>query len=134
MRKLVDTPLCPLCNQAEETISHMLWQCVKIQDYWSDVLTWLTTNFAHCHGVQFSLELIICGVKINWYSDRILDSMILIAKYIIFLAKLQGREPTVTAFVNYVKNWFEAEKYQRIIDGRYVQFVTEWKQYSHFFH
>ncbi|XP_041025298.1 uncharacterized protein LOC121265677 [Juglans microcarpa x Juglans regia] len=33
-RKVVDNPMCPICDQSEETVEHALWSCVAARDVW----------------------------------------------------------------------------------------------------
>ena len=36
-RKLVDSPYCAFCKDAEETILHMFGECPKVQDFWLEI-------------------------------------------------------------------------------------------------
>ena len=83
--------------KAEETSLHMFWDCPKIQDYWFDAQGWLQTSFTRCTDIIFSKELVILGSKVNMVTDRILDLCILIAKYSIFISKLN-------VFTRFLKN------------------------------
>ena len=62
-RQLVDSPVCVFCRGAEETLLHMFWDCLRIQDYWFDVQGWLHTNFIHCTDIIFSKSLLFLAVK-----------------------------------------------------------------------
>ena len=33
-RRIIENDLCPVCNQAPETILHALWECAAAQDVW----------------------------------------------------------------------------------------------------
>ncbi|XP_018820941.2 uncharacterized protein LOC108991215 [Juglans regia] len=35
-KKIVEDPLCPICNLNEETISHVMWSCPATVDVWGD--------------------------------------------------------------------------------------------------
>ena len=98
-RKLVDSPICLLCKQVEETLSHMFWDCPKIQVYWFDIHCWLHANFSHCSKILLSGELIILGSKVNTVTDRIFDLFMLIAEYHIFTSSLQGTTPHLNVFI-----------------------------------
>ena len=124
--KLVDSPYCAFCKDAEETILHMFWECPKVQDFWLEVQGWLYKHFEHCTNVTFSKELIILGVRAT---DRIIDLRILIAKYHIFTSKLQGTTPHLNAFVQNMKNRFEVEKYYYIVNSRPNKFYNDWILY-----
>ncbi|KAF5444913.1 hypothetical protein F2P56_034005 [Juglans regia] len=38
-RKLVDSGMCPICEQVEETSGHVLWSCVATSDVWSETMS-----------------------------------------------------------------------------------------------
>ena len=103
LRKLVDSPICSLCNQVEETLSHMLWDCPTIQDYWFDIQGWLHANFSHCSKILFSREFIILENKVNTVTDRIFVLFMLIAKYHVFTSRLQGTTPHPNIFIQKLK-------------------------------
>ena len=114
-RKLVDSPCCAFCKDAEDTILYMFWECPKVQGFWLEVQGWL---HKHCTNITFPKELIILGVRANLATDRIIDLCILIAKYHIFTSKLQDTTPHLYAFVQNMKNSFEVEKYYYIVNSR----------------
>ncbi|XP_042962386.1 uncharacterized protein LOC122296649 [Carya illinoinensis] len=35
-KKIVDSPLCPICCRSEETVAHILWNCSSAMDVWSN--------------------------------------------------------------------------------------------------
>jgi len=39
--KLSTSPLCPKCQQGNDTLIHMFWECHTTQTIWKDVLKWL---------------------------------------------------------------------------------------------
>ena len=127
--KLVDSPYCAFCKDAEEIILHMFWECPKVQDFLLEVQGWLYKHFEHCTNVTFTKELIILGVRANLVTDRIIDLRILIAKYHISTSKLQGTTPHLNAFVQNMKNRFEAEKYCYIVNSRPNKFYNDWILY-----
>ena len=103
----VDSPICSLCNQVVETLSHVL-ELFKIQDNWFGIQGWL---HGHCSKILLSRELIILGSKVNTVTDRIFDLFMLIAKYRIFTSRLQGTTPYLNVFIQKLKNRFSAKKY-----------------------
>ncbi|KAF5477145.1 hypothetical protein F2P56_003817 [Juglans regia] len=34
-KKIVDSPLCPICSREEESVTHILWSCSSAMDVWS---------------------------------------------------------------------------------------------------
>ena len=65
LRTMVNSPRCSFCNQADETLLHMFWDCPKTRNFWLHVQSWIHTNFTHCDNLTFTKEFIIFGSKIN---------------------------------------------------------------------
>ena len=103
---IVDSPRCPFCNQADETLLHMFWDCLKTRNFWLHVQSWIHTNFTHCDNLTFTTEFIIIVSKIHIVTDRILDLFTLMAKHHIFTAKIQGTTPHLNTLIMKIKSRF----------------------------
>ena len=107
IRHMADSSNCSFCNISEETLIHLLWECPHVRGFWSDVQTWININFSHCFSLVLSKELVIFGLKPNTYTDRIIDLFILMAKYYVFVSKLQGNRPHLNGFLNIVRQRYK---------------------------
>ena len=105
------------CNQEDETLLHMFWDCPKTRKFWLHVQSWIFTNFTHCDNLTFTKEFIILGSKINIATDRILDLFILMAKHHIFTTKIQGTTPHLNTLIMKIKSRFLAEKYYYTVNN-----------------
>ena len=38
-KKIVDNPLCPICSKEEESVIHVLWDCLAANDVWASGLS-----------------------------------------------------------------------------------------------
>ena len=132
-RKIVDSPLCTFCENAEETLSHLLWECPKVQEYWSEVQSWFRSNFTHCNTVLFSEQLIVLGCTSDFSSDRVFDMLLLEAKRHIYISKLKGKTPHINIFIHNIKTRFQVEKYHSIVNHTYDRFCHDWIAYEPFF-
>ena len=128
-RKMVNSPGCSFCNQADETLLHMFWDCPKTRNFWLHVQSWIHTNFTHCDNLTFTKEFIIFGSKINIATDRILDLFILMAKHHIFTAKIQGTTPHLNTLIMKTKSRFLAEKYYYTVNNLSSMFTSKWVLY-----
>ena len=129
-RNLKDTALCNFCNDTNQTISHLLWSCDQVQIFWLRVQDRLhdCENFKNQY---FNEELIILGRKEGYQTDDILNLIILIGKYYIFLCKIQDTLPTWNQFKPYIKNRIDIEKITR--EGiKYDKFEKVLKEYQNF--
>jgi hypothetical protein len=89
----------------------------------------MKTKFAHCQRLLFSRELMTLGLKDDVTTDRVIDLLILIGKYTIFLAKLNEAEPCLPSFVRRVKEYFDAEKYITNVNLK-TRYARDWLLYK----
>ena len=129
VRKLADTALCSFCNNEDETIVHLFWECTYSQIFWTDVLKWITDNCQHCNNLTLSKELVIFGVKQNIVTDKVFDLIMLLAKFHIYKCKLQTAIPNKTAFVQQVKYRYIVESYSHALSGSRQKFAVDWLPY-----
>jgi len=127
--KLSDSSLCSFCNQTEETISHLFWDCPIVQRIWFDLLNWMKSHFPHCDRMDLCQELVILGCKQNIVTDRVFDLCILLGKYSIFVSKIQGVTPKFKMFIRFIKNRYCDEKYMYANSNKAVKFFREWRMY-----
>jgi len=133
LMKIVDSSQCTFCQNEEETLDHLFWECNKVQSFWSDFIGWLQTHFVHCTNLVLSRELIILGTKKNNYTDKIIDLFILSAKHHIFASKHQNTTPQLQIFIRTIKQRYLMEKCNAFNKGTYAKMTTQWIMYSHFF-
>ena len=67
--------------------------------------------------------------KKNVVTDRLIDLIILLAKYYIFLCKLQGSTPITKIFIKSLKQRYIVEKYASLACNRNHSFNLEWLPY-----
>jgi hypothetical protein len=129
LQKIVDSPTCNFCNQEEQTIPHMLHDCVVIQKFWTDLENMLKDKCQHCYNMGFSKELILFGVRLNTRTDKVMDLLLLLAKFYIYKCKLQDVYPNLQAFVAVLKNRFCIEKYLSVLNYTATKFEENWFPY-----
>jgi hypothetical protein len=87
LMKLVDSPLCAFCQNDEETIVHLFWQCRFVDTFWRELEQCLTDKCAHLVNFHFDLKLILFGVHNTIYTDNVIDLLIILAKYFVYKCK-----------------------------------------------
>ena len=120
-----------LKNNFEETLVHLLWECPHVRSFWNELQTWLNVNLSNCINFLLSKDLAILGMKYNVFTDRVIDLIILMAKYHIFVSKLQGTKPNFNAFFFHLKNRYIMERYRARVDNCRFQVWTSWKDTKH---
>ena len=81
MCKIVDSDLCSFCSQEEETLYHLFWHCELTQIFWTNLKLALNESCVHCFGTIFTETLILFGHKDNVVTDKVLDLLIMLAKF-----------------------------------------------------
>ena len=83
-RKVIDSDRCMFCKTEKETISHLLWDCTYTETFWKHILEWITKNTPHVRSLNITEQLVIFGVKVDVTTDKVLNLIMLMAKYYIF--------------------------------------------------
>ncbi|WP_419627691.1 hypothetical protein, partial [Thiolapillus sp.] len=129
MCRIVESACCSFCKQEEETISHLFWHCDIVQVFWAKLKTALNESCENCFEPIFTETLVLFGVKENVVTDRVIDLIILLAKYYIFKCKLQGSTPIAKIFIKSLKQRYIVEKYASLVCNRNHSFNLEWLPY-----
>ena len=100
--KITDSPLCVLC-QVDETIIHMLWDCLETKPFLQQL-----QHLLHTKTIQFNLyeELFIFNIGKQYSSTFLI--IILEIKYYIFSSKRLNIPLSINAFKNKIKWSFKA--------------------------
>ena len=114
--------------QEEETISHLFWHCDIVQVFWAKLKTALNESCENCVEPIFTETLVLFGVKENVVTDRVIDLIIILAKYYIFKCKLQGSTPITKIFIKSLKQRY-VEQYASLVCNRNHSFNLEWLPY-----
>ena len=85
MCEIVDSDnFCSFCSQEEETLSHLFWHCelsLLTQIFWTNLILALNESCVHCLDTIFTETLILFGHKDNVVTDKVLDLLIMLAKF-----------------------------------------------------
>ena len=98
---------CSFCKSDSETLSHLLFDCIKTKSFWRDFESYfysLSKEFVH-----LTLKDVIIGIIIT--ECPLLNYLLLIAKIYLWDCRRTQILPNITGFKLKVKNKFETEKY-----------------------
>ena len=98
---------CSFCKSDSETLSHLLFDCIKTKSFWRDFESYfysLPKEFVH-----LTLKDVIIGIIIT--ECPLLNYLLLIAKIYLWDCRRTQILPNITGFKLKVKNKFETEKY-----------------------
>ena len=94
---VVESPNCTFCQEATESVEHLLFSCRITSNFWKHVLSWLRDN--HVHVGIINEPDIIFG-KFDIVKDYILiNHILLLGKCYIYYRKCQNSLPTLRGFI-----------------------------------
>ena len=128
--KVVDSPLCTFCCQEDETITHLLWQCDIVQTFWGQLLSLLQLHCTHCDRLVLSEQLVLFGYAEMIQTDKIIDFILLSAKFYIYKFKLQDTQLSRDIFIRILKFRYKNENSAAKSSRAALGFVTAWLPYT----
>ena len=130
LRRIVDSSICNFCEQSEQTLCLMLFDCNVVRDFWLELQHEISQKYLHCFNLTLDKELVLFGMKENVHTDTVLDFIILFAKFYLYKCKLQNKLPQLTLFTALLKDRHKIERYMAIINGSLAKFEGQWFLYT----
>ena len=124
--KIVNSPLCIHCDSLE-TLSHMLVNCIVIQNFWFDVISWWKIHSGEC--LLFDDLSIMYGYDPEDPKTQILNYYILLGKRHIFLQRSEFKPPSFNHFLEFVKDKLIVQRSILYSKGQKAKFLKQWKPF-----
>ena len=118
--KKKDTNRCSYCNQEAESITHLLFYCGKVVEFWKNFKTWLGRK------ANINLQVEIKNILFSSHSQALLSYLITVAKYYIYKSKFHMKMLSIKGFENFLKQKFINEMYIGKISKTYDKFLGKW--------
>ena len=129
LRKLAQDPICNFCDSEEQTICHLFFDCSVSGKFWEELVTDFKAKCNHCSNLRISKEFILFGHTSTFHSDKVFNTVILLAKFFIYKCKLNNTLPNYKNYLTYLKNRYQLEYYLAKVNDRVEQFNSNWYQY-----
>ena len=99
-----DSNLCSFCEEAEESLEHLFFECKASQDFWKSVISWLTELDFGINALD-KIDIMLGYTTHNTRFWTLLNHIIIICKQIIFLqsAKKISTFPHLIAKLKYTE-------------------------------
>ena len=127
--KIATSALCDFCEMEIETINHLFWECLHVQQFWAEI-----ANFLKDYNVDITFNLItICfGItqQINKPNIQVKNFVTLLAKYFIFRSKCQKIPLSSIHFKSYLKQKLKIEKQIHLMKDKLAQFEIKWNNFN----
>ena len=118
--KKKDNHRCSYCNQEAESITHLLFYCGKVVEFWKNLKTWLIRK------ANIDLQVEIKNILFSSPSQALLSYLITVAKYYIYKSKFNMKMLSIRGFENFLKQKFINEMYIGKISKTYDKFLEKW--------
>lgn len=128
--KIKETKLCTFCNQKDENIMHLFWDCIFVQWFWYDFFDMLKYDFDDNRLVGRSntnATRILLNVVIKNPLDYI-NTLVLVAKRHIYVSRCNNVRPNINVFVNNMLKLIETEKYIVLHKGKIEVHKKKWEK------
>ena len=117
---ITSSNVCSFCQEATETLSHLFWECPKVQIFIQEVLTHIKRKYNK-------------QIDVNVYSWFFLKEMsnidslvITIMKYVIHKSRINGSTPSLSMMANALKLEAEKEYHGAKLEKHVDKFENKW--------
>ena len=123
--KISNSNLCEFCSRDNETVKHLFWECNKIQHFWSQIKTFLMNS-----NIDITIDYLnIClGYTKAHVHSKLINFIILSAKYFIFKNKYMKTIPDIAAYKSYLNKRIEIEQHIAFQKDKLDQHNAKWQK------
>ena len=104
---------------------NLLWDCTYTETFWKHVLEWITKTTPHVRSLNITEQLVIFGVKVDVTTDKVLDLIMLMAKYYIFRCRCLKNIPNFICFSKEVRQRAAIEKHAWALKGDLTAYLEK---------
>lgn len=102
------SPLCIFCNYHNETVSHMLWHCPKVQSFWKNLFKWLK----YTCKIDLLKDIDAYQLLLNMYKGKhgqLINTILLITKQYIYRTKCQKGNLNLMSLITQICHYQKIE-------------------------
>ena len=125
--KYVSSPLCSLCQQTTETMSHIFLDCIFSKSFRNEVMEKILKKLSHCRCLSLSYQDIIIGVL---KEIDLFNYIIILRKSYLWSCRNKKTKPTFSHFKAILSIKYETEKYIHEKSNSMNFFMRKWKMFE----
>ena len=116
----ISNPNCTFCNEALETIQHLLFSCTISQAFWNDVIYNILSKLSSCRYLLLS-DVIVVFLREEMDLE---NYVLLLGKVYLWDCRRNDNKPSITHFIQILKNKYDTEKLIAKKQNKYHLFRT----------
>ena len=118
--KIKENDDCSFCNGYQETITHLLCECRKVNMIWNFVRAKICKR---CKlTVDFTKDTILLG-----HSNKCINIVILFVKFYIYKSRCFVVKPSVQGLLSHLYDCYQTNRYIATLEQRSDRFEYDWK-------
>ena len=122
--KFSDTDLCCFCQNAQETVIHLFWDCPVTNVFWKNIQNFLiSVNLIQTSRV---LRKTVCLGLDEEKGGILVNHCLLLARYYIFSCKFNNTKPLILEYLYQIKSNLQLEKQISVTIGMQKAFEKKW--------
>lgn len=121
--KIKNDTNCTFCGIMEENMLHLFWQCKYVKSFWDKFQIWVN---------QFKIYTLSQYSIFYGENDRLLCTLLLMAKKTIYYDRHQNNKPNFQHFKNIIRSIRKKELNVAITEGRIDSYAEKWEPLSGF--
>lgn len=120
------SPMCSFCNNNQETIKHLFWDCSRVRKFWHTLYRWSV----YILRVRIPQEYMdICLNKATGPDKVLIDTITLFAKQFIYAQKCLGNNLNFQRFISNIVYYQTLEKTIAYRTDSLVKFNRKWQRF-----
>lgn len=123
---LVAEDTCTFCNNAPETIVHLLWSCDLSNQFWTNLENYIK-DLCNLNFQSWNARDILLG---NLKLDIVLNIILLHAKLFLYYNKMKKQKPSIEAFKKRLCQVYQVERYRAKKCLKFTEFEAQWEKYK----
>ena len=120
---IADTNKCTFCNDSDETIAHVMFQCTHSLSFWNDVVDWLK-EFKIYLGILNEFNVLFGLFIVNHF--KLTNHVVLIGKQTIYTCRAKKVKPNLNIFLAKLRNTLMIEQNIAQRRGALESFYFKW--------
>lgn len=128
--KIRDSKKCTFCGRDDETIIHLFIECHIVQDFWRRVIDIFKFKFNdnRLNSLSPVSKHQIIFNTVSGHPCDYLNTLLLIAKRHIYVARCYKEKPNVNAYIKQIVNYIEIERYIAIKNRKIEKHEQKWSK------